>query len=343
MTVFTNDIGAVGQSLQTYGEWAENELGFMQALIPRGATVVDVGAYIGTHTLAFAHFVGPDGRVISLEPQDESFALLKRNVAASRLTHVQLEHAAAANYADALHTPVMHITEKESFGSASLRRFDVPPQNIVVGQDQQREELVSVRVLAIDALELPACILIKIDVEGLEDRVISGSEKTIKRLSPVIYAECNSVANGMKTFEIMRKFGYEVRMHVVDAFNRGNFLGVAKNIFGTARETALVGVSGMQLTYVDKMQPRPCELLLKIESADDLVLGMLHKPQYTGEVLQSSAAARSGGDVWLQETKSLCNERDEARQRAHQALQEADAARAEMDVAMLQERLACEE
>src|SRR2546428_7070432 len=114
MMFFANDIGAVSQSLQTYGEWAENELGFMKVLIPRGATVVDVGAYIGTHTLAFAHFAGPDGRVISIEPQDESFALLKRNVAANRLTNVQLDHAAAADHAAALYTSPIPITEKES-------------------------------------------------------------------------------------------------------------------------------------------------------------------------------------------------------------------------------------
>ncbi len=333
VTFFANDIGAVSQSLQTYGEWAENELTFMKAWIHPGVTVVDVGAYIGTHTLAFAHFVGPEGRVISIEPQDETFALLKRNVAANRLTNVQLEHAAAADHVGALYTSPIHITAKESFGGAALHRFDVPPVGISAGQNQQPEKLISVKALTIDSLELSSCALMKIDVEGFEDLVISGAEQTIKRLSPFIYAECNSVSHGIKTFEIMRKFGYEVRLHVVDAFNQDNFLGLTKNIFGSAREVALVGVSSMQLAFVDEMRRRPCELILKIESADDLALGMLNKPQYGCEVLQIGAAARSGGDAWLKETRAAVDERDEARGIAHQALQEARLAREAADQA----------
>jgi FkbM family methyltransferase len=329
MMSFANDIGAVSQSLQTYGEWAENELGFMKALIPQGATVVDVGAYIGTHTLAFAHFVGPEGKVISIEPQDESFALLKRNVAANCLTNVQLEHAAAADHTGTLYTARLHITEKQSFGSVALPRSHGPRVGVSAGQKQQRDDLVSVKVITIDSLRLGSCALMKIDVEGFEDLVISGAQQTIKRLSPIIYAECNSVANGVKTFEIMRGFGYEVRMHVVDAFNQDNFLGVEKNIFGSARETALVGASSVRLTCVDKIKLKPYELILKIECADDLVLGMLSKPQYTGEVLQVSAAARSGGEEWVRENKSVRSERDEARRLAHQALEEAQQARQE--------------
>ncbi len=349
MTYFANDIGAVSQSLENYGEWAENELAFMKALIPPGATVVDVGAYIGTHTLAFAHFVGPEGRVISIEPQGETFALLKRNVAAKRLRNVRLKHAAAADHVGTLYASPIHIPAKESFGSAALDRFDLPPAGIAARRNQQREELIRVRALTIDSLQLGSCTLMKIDVEGFEDLVISGAKRTIKRLSPVIYAECNSIENGLKTFGIMRELGYEVRMHVVDAFNHNNFLGLTKNIFGPAREVALVGVSGMQLAIVDEMRPRPCELILKIACADDLALGMLNKPQYTCEVLQISGAARSGGDAWLRETSAALSERDKARDIAHQAQQEAcqarteaDASRAQMEAAVLQARLARE-
>jgi tetratricopeptide (TPR) repeat protein len=99
----------------------------------------------------------------------------------------------------------------------------------------------------------------------------------------------------------------------------------------------------MKITRIDEMQPRPCELLLKIESADDLVLGMLNKPQYIGEVLQIGAAARSGGDVWVKETRSCRNERDEARQTAHQALQEAQHTRHEADMARAEREVAARE
>ena len=61
MTFFANDIGAASGSLAIYGEWAENEIGFVKTFIAVGETVVDVGAYIGTHTLAFSHSLGRRG------------------------------------------------------------------------------------------------------------------------------------------------------------------------------------------------------------------------------------------------------------------------------------------
>jgi FkbM family methyltransferase len=322
MTFFTNDTGAVSRSLQTYGEWAENELGFAKALMKRGATVVDVGAYIGTHTLSFAHFAGPEGQVIAIEPQDESFVLLKKNILENRLTNVHLEHA-AAGVGGAFYANPLRIAAKKSFGSATVRDFGMPDSPA----SRESGEMISVRGLTIDSLELTSCDLVKIDVEGLEDLVISGAEQAIKRLSPAIYAECNSVASGIKTFDALRKFGYEVRMHVVDAFNPDNFFGVTENIFGPARECALVGLKGVQLAYLDEMQPRPCELILKIESADDLALGMLNKPQYFGEVLHICAAARSGGDAWLKEIDAL----HKAREIAHHAVEQVRLAREAAD------------
>ena|SRR5437868_1400172 len=88
MAVFANDTGAVSRSLLTYGEWAENELSFLGTLILPGATVLDVGAYIGTHTLAFSKLVGSEGRVVAIEPQPKTFELLTKNVFANRLTNV---------------------------------------------------------------------------------------------------------------------------------------------------------------------------------------------------------------------------------------------------------------
>src|SRR4051794_33133529 len=81
MAVFLKDTGAATKSLLKYGEWAENEISFLHHFVEKGSTVVDVGAYIGTHTLAFANFVGAQGRVIAIEAQPATFGLLQRNIA----------------------------------------------------------------------------------------------------------------------------------------------------------------------------------------------------------------------------------------------------------------------
>ena len=126
LTIFANDTGAVSQSLTKYGEWAENELSFLHAMIDEGATIVDVGAYIGTHALAFSRFVGPSGRVIAIEPQTRTFEVLKRNIEANAIDNVRLEHAVASFESGDAVIPSIDIERQNSFGSASVR--DALPQ-----------------------------------------------------------------------------------------------------------------------------------------------------------------------------------------------------------------------
>ena len=48
----------IGRSVEHYGEWSPGETALFGQLCRPGHYVVDVGANIGTHTLAFARLVG---------------------------------------------------------------------------------------------------------------------------------------------------------------------------------------------------------------------------------------------------------------------------------------------
>jgi FkbM family methyltransferase len=301
-TVFSNDSGAVGQSLVRYGEWAENELAFLRALIGEGVTVLDVGAYIGTHALAFSRFVGPSGNVVCIEPQTRAFDLLKANIEANGLKNVQLENAVASFALGSVVIPSIEIETPASYASASLLQALSPELNgpgtitSALGPNEMK-----VPAISIDSLNLASCALIKIDAEGMEYLVLRGAPLTIKRCSPIIYAECNSLENGLKTYALMKAAGYEVRAHVVAAFNPDNFRGTRKDIFNGGHEVALVGVPGAALSRIERYPIRSCELLLTIDTADDLALAMLNKPQYVTEVLRLGLAAQSGGNRWIDE------------------------------------------
>ncbi len=58
---------AVVQSLMYYGEWAQDEINIMTSFVRSGETVYDIGAFVGTHALAFSEAVGRDGQVFSLK------------------------------------------------------------------------------------------------------------------------------------------------------------------------------------------------------------------------------------------------------------------------------------
>ena len=293
MTLFKHDVCAVSHSLRLYGEWAAHEIDFLARLIPAAATVVDVGAYVGTHALAFSRLVGLDGRVVAIEAQAQSFEVLGRNVARAGASNVVLVHAVAAEADGAMEIAAIDPGCNGSFGSACVR-------DSLSGH--QRE---AIRCITIDSLELAHCALIKIDAEGTEHCVIAGAHRTLARLSPLVYAECNSVDDGARTFGRLKDRGYRTFVHVVDAFNAGNFKGSDENFFGPAREVAILGVPEAQARMVAALPLGAHELLLEAATLDDIALGLLNKPQYPAEILRGGAAGRSGGAAWLDGIEAL--------------------------------------
>jgi hypothetical protein len=154
--------------------------------------------------------------------------------------------------------------------------------------------------LSIDSLALDTCALIKIDAEGLEADILKGSAGTLAALGPAVYAECNCVEDGASTLSVLKAAGYSAYLHLADTFNGENTRGVKDNIFGSAREAAFIALPAEQESRLRLFPRRPCELLMKIETLDDLVLGLLNKPQYPGEVLEQGQCAKTGGVAWLQ-------------------------------------------
>jgi tRNA G37 N-methylase Trm5 len=75
----------LNQSLAYYGEWAEDEIKLLSNYISEGNTVLDIGANVGTHTLAFAELVGLSGQVVAIEANPPTFVLLSNNIVQNNL------------------------------------------------------------------------------------------------------------------------------------------------------------------------------------------------------------------------------------------------------------------
>ena len=138
------------------------ELDFLRAHTPAGGVFVDVGANVGTYALALARHVGPNGKVIVIEPHPVTHARLKFNCEASGAIQVKLV-AAAAGPADG---ELLIETDGDNLGASHIvtgrpagNAFKVPALRLQRILDQAG-------VSRVDAL--------KIDVEGFEDRVLTG-------------------------------------------------------------------------------------------------------------------------------------------------------------------------
>src|SRR5262249_54566099 len=62
------------------GSFEPSTVAALRRHVKPGATVLDIGANIGAHTLQLARLVGPRGRVLSFEPTGFAFAKLRRNL-----------------------------------------------------------------------------------------------------------------------------------------------------------------------------------------------------------------------------------------------------------------------
>ncbi len=204
----------IGRSLDLYGEWCEAEIALLGQVLRPGDTALDIGANIGTHTLAFSNLVGPGGLVHALEPQRHVFHLLCTNVSVNLRDNVHCLHKAAGQEGGSIRMPVVSPDQAFNFGAVRSTR--------------EGEEI---EVIAVDDLGLAACRLLKIDVEGMEPAVIAGASQTIARHRPFIFVECNDASNADAIIGAVSAHDYDLWWHIASYYSPTNFLGNSVNIF----------------------------------------------------------------------------------------------------------------
>lgn len=211
----THDV-YIGRSFDLYGEYAESEMSLLAHLVKPGQNVYDVGANIGAHTIFFAQTVGPQGRVLSFEPQRPVFQTLCANVALNALDNVMTFHAGAGEGAGTATVPLLNYNSEGNFGGISL-------------SGQQGGE--TVQVMALDQIGLPSLALIKIDVEGMELEVLKGAAQTIAKHMPALYVENDRKEKSPELLTHVLAMGYRAYWHLPPLYNADNFAGNQDNVF----------------------------------------------------------------------------------------------------------------
>lgn len=144
-----------------------------------GSTFVDVGANLGLHTVAAARAVGPEGRVVAVEPTPATAEMLRQNVRLNGLweSGVVEVHECAAGAAPGR---ARLATNRADSGHNSLF-----PEATSTGA-------VEVEVARLDDLIPPGARVdvVKIDVEGGELAVLHGMERIVaQNPGVVVFAE----------------------------------------------------------------------------------------------------------------------------------------------------------
>lgn len=132
---------------------------------------VDIGANIGYFTCIFSKLAGPQGSVMSFEPEPNNHRLLLENIALNGLLNVTAERVALGSKRD---TAMLNIYKKSNRGRHSM-------------VESKGASQIQIQVKRLDdALEDAGAAdqtfdLMKIDVEGYEPFAVEGATKAMER------------------------------------------------------------------------------------------------------------------------------------------------------------------
>lgn len=209
MLLNSNDI-YISAGIRETGAWASEETDLLSRLVTPGQTVLDVGANMGSHTLAFCNFVGPSGWVHAFEPQRLMYQAMVASVAMNSWANAHCHMKLVGAEPGSMRLPSVSYEQPSNFGMVSLAPGRQRAESLTYLDDQEGEE---VEMITLDSLKLRACHLIKIDVEGMEIDVLRGATETIKVHRPLIYMESQHDADGRAALALLKSLGYAAWWH----------------------------------------------------------------------------------------------------------------------------------
>lgn len=163
-----------------------------------GSRFIDVGAHMGRFTLLGARSVGKNGLVLSLEPDQRVFQKLLENISLNEFQNVISLPVAAFN-----DNCIVSFKISKNQGWSSLT--DMHKDSIFNEVNIPAFKLDAI----IESLKLERIDLIKIDVEGAEDKVLEGAAKILDEYKPKLLIEIHGSEPWSKCERILRDNGYE--------------------------------------------------------------------------------------------------------------------------------------
>lgn len=155
-----------------FGVWEPDLTAFLWRRLSPGDLFVDVGANVGCMTGLASKRVADSGQVIAIEPSPAVIAELERTIASNQLRNVRLVRSAVSDRRE------------------ELTLFAGPEHNVGLTATTEHRGLKTAGTVQaaplgdlLSADELARARIVKIDVEGAEDRVLAGVLPIIDRLS----------------------------------------------------------------------------------------------------------------------------------------------------------------
>lgn len=153
-----------------------------------GVVALDCGANIGIHTVEWSRHMTGWGSVLAIEAQERIYYALGGNIAINNCFNARAICAAIGRQPGMMKMPSVDYLSPASFGSLELKKLE---RAEFIGQKIEYEDknMVDIRTVSLDSLNLPRVDLVKVDVEGMEMDVLDGGVKCLAAQRPMLFIE----------------------------------------------------------------------------------------------------------------------------------------------------------
>ncbi len=163
------------------------EMQLLDSSLEPGMTFLEIGAYVGDHTVHMAKKVGSIGKGYAIEAAPQNYLLLEKNLSEYNLKHVNAIHAAATNYEGEI---TMYLSSKNH---GDHRIFNANDESVF---NEAKRIPTNIPCITADSLNIQPD-LVKMDVQGSELAVFEGMNKI---LSQQVMLFCEFWPYGLRKF-----------------------------------------------------------------------------------------------------------------------------------------------
>ncbi|ALD21900.1 hypothetical protein AM218_12655 [Hymenobacter sp. DG25A] len=185
-----------------WGKQKYPELFFLSKIVQPGFVCVDIGANLGYYSVALSRLVGPQGRVLAVEPIPLFQQIWQDNVRLSGYDNLTL-----LPYALGGENATVQMGTPERDGLLHHGMTKVAASN--TQEQYARTYEVPMRVPDELFADLPRLDFVKCDVEGFEYEVFRHMQHTLRRFRPLIQTELNGLENRRQVTALLETLGYK--------------------------------------------------------------------------------------------------------------------------------------
>jgi FkbM family methyltransferase len=170
--IFPND--AIAQHIKSGKQWEPHFKEVISKLITPGDVVIDAGANFGYNGVLMGKQTGPNGTLISFEPQRIIYQQMNGNLILNGIYNA--------------------ITFQAALGDGSITSTNMAPVNynlswVNIGDTSIGEGGEEVNVYKLDDIAIERLNFIKLDVQGYELFMLKGAENHLKTFQPDLFVE----------------------------------------------------------------------------------------------------------------------------------------------------------